>query len=95
VKDLSIAGAYVAIKAPFPKHASILIKLRTSTEFFQCHATVVHATHGIGMGVMFRDISPPFLLVLQRWLLAATHAQAHLEGARIGPQNSFIFIQEP
>jgi len=75
VEDLCIAGACLAMTNPFSKHASVLIKIRTSTEFFQCHATVAHSTHGIGMGVMFRDITPPFLLVLQEWLVTAIHVE--------------------
>jgi hypothetical protein len=75
VTDLSVAGAYLAMMLPFSKDASVLITIRTGTEFFQCHATVAHSTHRIGMGVRFRDISPPFLLVLQEWLVAAIHAE--------------------
>jgi PilZ domain len=77
VEDLSIVGAYLAMTNPFSKDTSILVKVRTQTEFFQCHAIVTHSTHGIGMGVRFRDISPPFLHVLQRWLLAAIHEQGN------------------
>lgn len=76
VEDLSIAGAYLVMTNPFSKHASTLIKIRTTTEFFQCHATVAHSTQGIGMGVRFRDISPPFLLILQRWLITAMQEQS-------------------
>ena len=75
VTNLSVAGAYLAMTNPFSKQASVLIKIRTSTEFFQCHATVAHSTHGIGMGVRFCDISPPFLLVLQEWLMAAIYTE--------------------
>jgi hypothetical protein len=70
VKDLSFAGAYLAMRNPFFNGASIIIKIHTKTEFFQCHATVAHSSPE-GVGVMFRDISPPFLIVLQGWLFAA------------------------
>ena len=76
VEDLSIAGAYLAMAHPFSKRSTVLIKIRTATEFFQCYATVAHATHGVGMGVQFRDISPPFLHILQSWLLAAIHDES-------------------
>jgi hypothetical protein len=36
-------------------------------EFFQADATVAHSAHGLGMGVTFQEVSPPFLIVLQRW----------------------------
>src|SRR5712692_5944668 len=76
VTDLSVAGAYLAMTNPFSKHASVVIKIRTKAEYFQCNATVAHSTHGIGMGVMFRDISPPFLAVLREWLMASMHGGA-------------------
>jgi len=71
VRDLSIAGAYLALPDPFPKGASIRIKIRTRTEFFQADGTVAHSTCNVGMGVMFHAVSPPFVIVLQRWLSEA------------------------
>ena len=71
VRDLSILGAYLVLPNPFSKSASILIKIRTETEFFQCRATVARSAEGLGMGVTFVEISPPFLNVLQGWLLNA------------------------
>jgi hypothetical protein len=47
----------------------VISRLCTKTEFFQADATVVHSTCGVGMGVMFHAVSPPFLIVLQRWLI--------------------------
>jgi len=74
VRDLSIAGAYLAMPNPFSKGASIRIKISTQStqrEFFQADATVTHSTYGLGMGVMFHAVSPPFLIVLQHWLSEA------------------------
>ncbi len=70
VADLSIAGAYLVLPDFFPQGASVLVKIRTKTAFFQCDATVAHSSPH-GMGVKFREISPPFLIVLQEWLLEA------------------------
>jgi hypothetical protein len=72
--NLSIAGAYLAMPNPFPKGASTRIKIRTQREFFQADATVANSTCGVGMGVMFHAVSPPFLLVLQEWLIAVVLA---------------------
>jgi hypothetical protein len=70
VADLSITGAYLALPDFFPKGASVLVKIRTKREFFQCRATVEHSSpHGIG--VQFHEIGPPFLIVLQEWLIGA------------------------
>jgi PAS domain-containing protein len=76
VKDLCIHGCYIAMREPFSKGASVRITIRTQIEFFQADAIVAHSTHGIGMGVTFRAISPPFLAVLQYWLSEA-HEVAH------------------
>jgi len=56
---------------PFPKGVPVRIKIRTETEFFQADATVVHATQGQSMGVMFREVRPLFLIILQWWLSEA------------------------
>jgi PilZ domain len=70
VADLSIAGAYLVLPDFFPQGASVLVKIRTKTAFFQCDATVAHSSPH-GMGMKFHEISPPFLVVLQEWLLEA------------------------
>jgi PilZ domain len=69
VGDLSIHGCYLAMPDPFSKGASVLVKIRTNREFFQCRATVAHSTPGVGMGLEFHIVSPPFQIVLQEWLL--------------------------
>ena len=71
VADLCIHGCYLKMLEPFAKGASLLVKIRTNREFFQCSAKVVHSTPGIGMGVEFDSVSPPFQDVLQGWLLSA------------------------
>jgi hypothetical protein len=70
VADLSIGGAYLILPDLFPRGASVLVKIRTKKGFFQCLATVVHSSPH-GMGVKFKEISRPFLIVLQEWLLEA------------------------
>ena len=69
VKDLNIFGAYLSMPDPFSKGAAILVKIRTQTDFFQCHATVAHSTDGLGMGIEFSNMNPAFRTVLQEWLL--------------------------
>jgi hypothetical protein len=73
VTELSIGGCYLAMPDPFSKEALITIKIRTRNQFFECKAVVVHSTFGIGMGVEFREVSPPFVIVLQEWLFSARH----------------------
>jgi PilZ domain len=71
VETLSILGAYLAMPHPFEQGASVLIKIRTKTEFFQSDASVAYSNAGQGMGVEFIKVSRPFLLVLQEWLFDA------------------------
>ena len=71
VTDLGFHGCYLSMSDGFLSGASVLVKIRTETEFFQCQATVTHANSGIGMAVLFREISPPFQLVLLQWISAA------------------------
>jgi hypothetical protein len=73
VTELSIGGCYLAMPDPFSKGVLITIKIRTRNQFFECKAVVVHSTFGIGMGVEFREVSPPFVIVLQEWLFSARH----------------------
>src|ERR1700740_323824 len=68
VADLSIGGAYLILPDVFPVGASVRVTIRTKTAFFQCAATVAYSSPQ-GMGVKFREISPPFLIVLEEWLL--------------------------
>jgi hypothetical protein len=72
VADIGFHGCYLSMTDSFPEGASLLVKIRTGTAFFQSHATVMRSATGIGMGVVFRDVSPPFQIVLQDWLSAET-----------------------
>ena len=54
----------------FSAGASVLVKIRTETKFFQCQPTVSHTNSDTGMTVLFRGVSPPFPLVLLPWLSA-------------------------
>lgn len=56
---------------PFEKDASILVKIRTKTAFFQSRARVAYSEHGTGMGVEFINVEAPFRTVLQEWLFDA------------------------
>jgi hypothetical protein len=71
VKELSINGCYVDMQSPYPMGASLAIKLFTETEFFEAHASVVYSQPDQGMGLMFRETKPYYLMVLRKWLLNA------------------------
>jgi PilZ domain len=71
VKELSLNGCYVDMQSPYPLGASLAIKLFTQTEFFEAQASVIYSQADQGMGLMFRDTKPYYLMVLRKWLLAA------------------------
>jgi len=71
VKELSLNGCYVDTQSPYALGASLAIKLFTETEFFEAQASVIYSQADQGMGLMFRETKPYYLMVLRKWLLAA------------------------
>ena len=71
VKELSLNGCYVDMESPYPMGTSLAIKLFTETEFFEAHASVIYSQPNQGMGLMFRETKPYYLMVLRKWLLSA------------------------
>ncbi|PYU41981.1 MAG: hypothetical protein DMG54_17615 [Acidobacteria bacterium] len=71
VKELSMNGCYVDTESPYPIGASLAIKLFTESEFFEAQASVIYAQPDQGMGLMFKETKPYYLMVLRKWLLAA------------------------
>ena len=71
IKELSLNGCYVDLESPYPMGSSLSIKLFTETEFFEAQATVIYSRPEQGMGLMFRETKPYYLMVLRKWLLSA------------------------
>jgi hypothetical protein len=71
VRELSLNGCFVDMESPYPEGTSLSIKLFTPTEFFEAQATVIYAQENHGMGLMFCETKPYYLMVLRKWLLAA------------------------
>lgn len=71
VKELSLNGCYVDTENHYPIGTSLAIKLFTETEFFEAQASVIYCQPELGMGLMFRETKPYYLMVLRKWLLAA------------------------
>jgi PilZ domain len=68
VRDISAGGSYVALADTLSLGSLVIVTITTPDAIFQCEATVVHSTRGIGVGLEFRDIAPRFQVVLDRWL---------------------------
>ena len=75
VKELSLNGCYVDTESPYPMGTTLAIKLYTETEFFEAQASVVYSKENRGMGLMFRETKPYYLMVLRKWLLNAMMAK--------------------
>jgi hypothetical protein len=73
VTNISFGGCRLLTNALLPSGATIAIKIRTPTDSFAATAKVIHSTAN-DVGVMFDQISPESLLVLQKLIDAAKSA---------------------
>ncbi len=56
----------------YPFVGSIEMREGTSEDkFFEAQASVIYSQADQGMGLMFRETKPYYLMVLRKWLLAA------------------------
>jgi hypothetical protein len=75
VSELSLNGCYVEMDSPYPLGTSLTVKLFTATEFFEGQASVIYTLENHGMGLMFKQTKPYYLMVLRKWLLASMMAK--------------------
>lgn len=66
--DLSRGGCYVDTINPFPMGAEVRIGITKGNLMFVAQARVMSAATGMGMGLMFTQIEPDRLQMLQEWL---------------------------
>ncbi len=71
VTGLSLNGCFVSTESPYPEGASLAVKVFTATEFYEGLATVIYNQESQGMGLMFTETRPYYLMVLRKWLLSA------------------------
>jgi hypothetical protein len=79
VEELSLNGCYVKMAQPFAVGTALGVKVFTETEYFEGQSSVVYSQPNEGMGLMFRETKPYYLMVLRKWLLAAMMAKKHVE----------------
>lgn len=75
VTGLSLNGCYVSTESPYPEGSSLMVKVFTATEFYEGQATVIYTQEKLGMGLMFTETRPYYLMVLRKWLLSAMMAK--------------------
>jgi len=79
VRELSLNGCFVSTAQPYAEGTVLAVKVFTETEYFEGQASVIYAQPGQGMGLMFRETKPYYLMVLRKWLLAAMMAKKEAE----------------
>ena len=80
VSELSLNGCFVSMESPYPMGTTLAVKLFTETEFFEGQASVIYMQENRGMGLMFTETKPYYLMVLRKWLLAAMTAKKETLG---------------
>ena len=75
VRELSLNGCFVEMAQPYAVGTALGVKVFTETEFFEGQASVIYSHPNHGMGLMFRETKPYYLMVLRKWLLAAMMAK--------------------
>ena len=75
VTGLSLNGCYVSTESPYKEGTSLTVKVFTATEFYEGQAAVIYTQETLGMGLMFTETRPYYLMVLRKWLLSAMVAK--------------------
>lgn len=68
VSDLGVGGCYIDTVSPLPVGASLLIKLVSGNHSVAAKAAVIYAQVGMGMGLVFTEISADHKERLSAWL---------------------------
>jgi len=71
VSFLSLNGCFVDTDSPYAVGTALAVKLFTETDFFEGQAAVIYTQDKRGMGLLFKETKPFYLMVLRRWLLGA------------------------
>ena len=66
--DLGVGGCYVDTVSPFPVGTSVMIKLVSGNQNVAAKAAVTYAQTGMGMGLVFNEISGEEKKKLDAWL---------------------------
>jgi hypothetical protein len=71
VKELSLYGCYLELDTPMPRGTPVIVKVFQDDDFFEAKASVIYVQPNLGTGLVFRDVKPHFLAILQKWLTLA------------------------
>ncbi len=66
--DLSLEGCYIDTLNPFPRGTLVRLRFVKGKTVFETPARVSYSHPGLGMGVVFADLTPDRRAVLTEWL---------------------------
>jgi PilZ domain len=69
VTELSLHGCYLEFGGLLSTGTRVTVKIFEGQDFFEASASVVYCQPSVGLGLVFRDVKPHYLSVLQTWLL--------------------------
>jgi hypothetical protein len=75
VSELSLYGCYLDMMNPFPKDTLVLLKIWADEKVFQTKGKIIYSQPNMGAGVVFFDVPPEYLPILQHWLEVAAQKQ--------------------
>ncbi len=75
VSELSLHGCYLDMMNPFPKDTIVLLKIWADEKAFQTKGRIIYSQPNMGAGVVFLDVQPEPLTILQHWLEVAATKQ--------------------
>jgi|SRR5208282_298367 len=74
VTELSLRGCFLGTTASFEIQGPVLVKIHNCGDEFEAEASVLYVRPS-GLGLVFREITPHFRAVLQKWVLTALDNQ--------------------
>ena len=66
--ELSRYGCYLDMLTPLPLGIAVSIKITYGEKIFEATGRVIYAQPNMGMGVVFDQISPECVLLLEGWM---------------------------
>jgi hypothetical protein len=75
VSELSRHGCYLDMMNPFPTGTLVLLKIWAADTVFQTKGRIIYSQPNMGAGVVFLDVEPKYLPILQHWLEEAAKDQ--------------------
>ncbi|MBZ5516471.1 MAG: PilZ domain-containing protein [Acidobacteriia bacterium] len=69
-RDISVGGMFVTEKDPFPADSlvSLSFRIAPTSPLFTCQGKVAYAIKGLGMGVMFSELSEEVRQAVQKFV---------------------------